>query len=452
MAVIVDAGPQAGEPAVALLAPMAQSAEAQYFPDGRDGVDRWGTEREGKTACGTGWGPGEYVCPLYEVQACPGERNWGTRWSPSARPVCDLACGACGGGMRTDTTDFCGHPRGWPGLLYAMWEMGGLRLDEYMAPPAKAPAPWPCSYAPVAEWGAKTWMPELHAAYGGAAPLIFTTVKSSRPGNKREPTPLRERFGTVADPYQGLLGVVGLVKDDLLDDCWEDRHRLIEFCAASGLNIMVTPQFSYYDSAETAGWIYNVARSFEWYRLSVEAGIPTVALDCPPFLMPWLYQEYFDFIDRNAVKCIAISLQTFSYIHPVQLQTFLQLNEALAPDAAVIIFGVNTPSVFGKVAKAFEGRSLLFANVEPFAKGAFYRLLDDRRAPAGWSQAQTFAWNARQFQDRAQAVLDALNQEHHDPLPEYRPPIEGEDQNKRRRRSSRRTPRPRAGSRRSKTR
>ena len=35
----------------------------------------------------------------------PGEKvlavshgNFGTRWLPSERPVCDLACGACGGG------------------------------------------------------------------------------------------------------------------------------------------------------------------------------------------------------------------------------------------------------------------------------------------------------------------------------------------------------------------
>jgi hypothetical protein len=445
VAELIDADPEL-EPRVVLVSPTALSAEPSYFEDGREGTDRWGNERRHKTACGTGWDG--WVCPLYVEEACPGELNAGTRWIASENRVCDLACGRCGGGERADTTDVCGHVRGQPGFTYALWEMGGLRLDRYMAPPvASPPASWPCGFAPTLQWGGKEWMPELHASFGGTWPMVFTSVKTAHPGNRRVPTPLRERLGG----HTGLLGVHGLVKDDLLDDMWEERHRFVDFCKASGVDVMCTWQLSYYDVAETAGWIYNVARAFELYRLFAEAGFPVCALDVPPFVMPWLYQEYLDFIDRNAVKCVTISMQTFSYIHPLQLRAFGELHEALPDDAAVIIFGVNTVPVMIKVATRFAGRPLVFSNVEPYTKAAFFRLTDDRRAPPGWTKPQTFAWNARYFEDRARTVLAAVNEREPEPLADYLPPVEGASK-RRRRRGRRMTPRPRSGSRRSRSR
>ncbi len=445
MAVKIVEADKEGIPHVAILDPRTFTADERYFVDGREGTDRWGNERKDRIACGTGWD--DYVCPLYVSEACPGERNFGTRWLPPFNTVCDLACGTCGGGLRADTTDFCGHPRGQPGLDYAIWEMGGnLRLDSYTAPPVSPPPVFPCAFAPTAEWGARAWMDELHKAFDGHWPMILTTLKTATPGNRREPTLLRERLGD----YTGLLAINGQTQDDYLDDCWENRHRILEYQAASGVDLVCTPQFSYYDIAETAGWIYNIARSFEWYRLAVEAGIPHVSLDMPPFAMPWIYDEYLGFVERANVKCVSISLQTFSKVKQIQMRSFHELQRRLPADVSIVSFGINTLATFVKLATPFRGRNLVFSNVAPFIQGAFYKLPDHRRAPAGWTQAHTFAFDSRMFQDQCQRVLDTLNETSGPELADYRPPVEGEGEaNSRSRRGSSRTPRPRRGSRRS---
>ena len=112
---------------------------SSFFIDGREGVDRWGRERAGLTACGTGFDG--YVCPLYLEESCPGDRNRGDRIDVNYKATCDLDCGACGGGGRTETLGVCGQEKGLANMQAAIAEMGGsLRLDKWTAQPVRAPS------------------------------------------------------------------------------------------------------------------------------------------------------------------------------------------------------------------------------------------------------------------------------------------------------------------------
>ena len=366
-----------GEEVPLLVMPLAaREAEqrTQYFEDDREGEDRWGNKRKGRMVCGTSW---EDACPLYLSDTCPGERNPGVRWAPPEFTYCDLRCGACGGFTRADTINYCGlPPKGQPMLDIAIAELGGhLRMDQRVAGPAKVADPWPCSYAASVEWGSGVYLKVAKP------PMVFVTMKTAK-GSRRARTSLRDRLGG----YTGQIGVNGLCLDDLLDDVWDTRHDTLEFCMDAGVHTFVTPQFSYYDSDPMAMWFYNENRGMEFYRLAVEAGFPVVALDCPPWSPKYMHADRMEFIQGMKVKCIAMSYQTRRNIDPTQVKYAKELNEELDPDVSLIFFGCNTLPVILTLAKLYAGRNILFSNVEPFAKAAFFRLLNNQIAPPKWSE------------------------------------------------------------------
>lgn len=406
--------------------PLDVQSDSQFFVDGRAGQDRWGHERHDRIVCGTGWGPEEYVCPLYADETCPGERNDKLRWMPWDFQTCDLCCGACGGGERDDTISVCGQHKGQFGLELALAEMGGtFRLDKKTAPAAPIPAPWPASYAPTVEWGGKEWL--RHAEREIGLPMVFTTMKTAQAPIRRNSrfTPLRDRLG-----FTGQIGVTGLVKDGLLDDVWDRREATIEFCAESAVHTMVAPQFSFYDFDNPAMWHYNEARTAEWYRLCLEADcFPVVALDMPPYLTPTRYRDRLSYIHGNGVKCLAMSYQTMAGLDAGQIRFAQELNEELDDDVSFILFGCNQLKNIVIMAKALAGRNLTFSNVEPFAKSAFFRTLRGR-APVSFSRgpngetdkalgkARTFTYNVEEslkIHDLALAKSGGPRSEGHGP-------------------------------------
>jgi len=408
------------------LAALAAEQHSQYFEDDRDGEDRWGNTRRGRTVCGTSW---EDACPLYLSETCPGEKNKGVRWEPAFFAFCDMRCGACGGYTRADTISYCGSPpKGQPMLDLAIAELGGsLRLDERQAPPGRVAPPWPVSYAPTVEWGSGVWLDVAKP------PMVFVTMKTAK-GSRHSRTTLRRRLGD----YEGIVGVNGLCKDDVLDDVWDAREETIEFCHAADVHTFVTPQYSYYDGDPMAMWYYNECRGVEFYRLAVEAGFPVVALDCPPWSPEYMHRDRMSFIQGSGVKCIAMSYQTRRNMHPTQVRYAQQLNQELDDDVAMIFFGINTLPTILMLAKLYAGRNIMFSNVEPFAKAAFFRLLNNQLAPPAWSErpeghsmrcqegpivkgkptncaacragkargkGRTFAWNTEQFVKRCDLAL-----------------------------------------------
>jgi hypothetical protein len=359
--------------------------DSPYFPDDREGVDRWGRERAGLLACGTGW---HDVCPAYLEESCPGDANRGTRIEPSTVRVCNLDCGACGGGGRSETMAYCGWPKGRAFFDSAIAEMGGtLRMDRWSAPPS-APAPtFPSRYIPSVEWGVKTYLPEMD---GDPPPVLSTTMKTAKPGKM----PLRERLAG----YEGMLIVNGLNRDDMLDDMWDDRRRLYRFCREADVDIMVTPQFSYYDSRQLCMATYNTNRIFQWYVECMEAGFPHVALDMPPYHRDWLVDEYLDFIKRNKVKLISISYQTFRGemgLDPRQIMNARRrLHRELDPDVAILVYGLGSAQGWVIVATSFPGRQVVFSNTSPFSRANFFKLLPaDASAPPGMTKGQVFERN-----------------------------------------------------------
>ena len=381
------------------------SNDADYFVDGREGVDRWGRERKDLIACGTGWDG--YVCPAYAEEACPGDRNPGDRLAPNRVRNCDLLCGACGGGGRTETMAYCGWSKGRKMFATAVAEMGGsLRLDRYQAPPAKPVPTFETSYVPSCEWYVKGLMPTLTEQMGGPWPMVATSVRTAYPGIRRDGQPLRERLGN----YEGSIMVHGLAKDDVLDDRWDDRHRLMRWCQQQGVDTMVTPQFSYYEEDQNCMAVFNTNRIFRWYQECAELGFPHVALDWPPANMPWAREEYLDFILRNDVKLIAPSLQTVHEtggISPRFLADFRRLHAELPADVSVAMFGVGVLVAYVQIARMMPGRNLTFVNPKAYFAATQWKLLNESPAPPGWSKADAFAYNVQtmtQLSDRAISV------------------------------------------------
>jgi hypothetical protein len=140
--------------------------------------------------------------------------------------------------------------------------------------------------------------------------------------------------------------------------------------------------------------VYNAARSFTYYEECVEMGFPVSCLHCPPWMPDWYLSEWLSYIERNQVKCISFSFQTIRMmgLHVLAAQRY---NEALPDDAAVIVFGVASVQNASMLSYLYGQRNLVFSNVGPYAKAAFFRLATGDPAPPGWTKGDTFAWSTK---------------------------------------------------------
>ena len=385
---------------------------ANYFRDGREGVDRWGRERERLWACGSGFGEHEYVCQAYVEEACPGNKNPGDRSLPHEREVCALDCGECGSwGEKKLTIAYCGWKRGQPMWDAALAEMRAisddtLRLDQVKAPPHEQQGPYPATYGPVLEAYAKDWLEQSGLA--ATMPFASTTMKTAGRSYRRTKQPIRDRLGG----FEGYLVVNGYTKDDLIDDVWDDRAAVIDFCRRSEVDAMVTPQYSFYFERQPCMLLYNAHRIFRWYRECMEAGFPRVVLDLPSGMATVRYMEDFaEFIVRNEVKYVSLSWQQFKErggLSPVVMRNAKLWHELLPADVHVLVFGLALPAKIAAAAKLMAGRSLSFMTVEPTARALFYEVMPSgTKAPAKWSKTDVFTHNyahATKMTERAYAA------------------------------------------------
>lgn len=371
-----------------------------FAPDPRTGTDRWGRDRADLRVCGDG----EYVCPAAREESCSGDGNPGTRIEPARTRVCNLQCEYCGGGGRVATFTRCGWQRGQPMWDQSIAEVGGsLRLDKWTSPPPDRRAdPWPTPYVPVVEAYAQHW-PVVQTL-----PMLGTTMQTSMPPKRdmNAARTIRERLGG----YRGKLIVNGLVKDDMLDDAWDDRSRFIEFALRSRVDVMVVHQFSYYDGDHSCAHLYNANRAFYQYHQFREAGFPLVVMDIPPYHRTWFQDEYLNFVARSDIAAIAISMQTFGFrgsLHPLHIRGLKHIHSRLAPDVAVMVFGIGTLIGMTQITKMFPGRNLVFSGKEPYGQSIFFQLMPNgTSAPPGMDKAAVFAHNLKWAQNAARAIKD----------------------------------------------
>jgi len=387
----------------------------EYFRDGREGKDRWGRERRTLWACGTGWGEDEYVCPAYVEEACPGNKGKDMRMAYDETTKCELLCGKCGGGDRAETIAYCGFEKGQPLFNDVVKEFGGsLRADRWNCTPSTDIGPWGTTFMPSVEWGAKAWIPTLNDRYaaqvqqeGGEPatyyPWLATTYRTASPGKTRDGQRLRERLGG----FPGKILVHGLVKDDVLDDFYDDRKRLFRWLVNEKPDIVVTPQFSYYSDLQNCMFTYNTNRIFQWFCECRELGM-TVGLDWPPGSFEWQRQEYNSFVERNEVKLIVISYQTLGsrglegYAYELQ-----RIHQDLPPDVSFLLMGIGQVTSFLQAGLSLPGRNLCFAGSDAFARAAFFRLVGGDLAPKRYTKADTFAHNVMHYRKITNKVAKA---------------------------------------------
>lgn len=399
------------------LAPARVIARCSYFPDGREGTDRWGTPYKDKQACGTGWE--SYVCPAYVEESCPGCRNPGNRIEACDVQTCGVACGVCGGGGRSRTVAYCGQEKSTMNTT-AFGEMGSsLRLDRYSCDQSAEPVlDFPVNWFPMVEQdrndsGGKTgqskgtWMSHL-----GGYPMFGTTLKTfyeSMDSSRRKP--LREKLNISTD---ALLMVNGLVLDDMLDDCWEDRDRILDELVDE-VDIMVPPQFSAYTALQNWMALYNANRVLEWHCAAVGRGFRHVALQHPGNQAKWLLNEYVEFAHRSNVKLVAISLQTAHHEKGGYKGGLYDLKWAVEnypSDCRYIVSGPSSHRLIAQVSSAMRaGRKdvkIAFTNVNAYTGSVFFQVYPTaRKAPADWSKGRCFSHNVRVFADLTDKVLAA---------------------------------------------
>lgn len=368
----------------------------EFFVDGREGVDRWGRDRTKVLACGTGWD--DYVCPAYVEESCPGNRGPGLRSEGDRTMKCDLKCGQCGGGGRTETMAYCGWTRAAGPFKAAMGEMGGsLKLDRYKCAPAPALERWGVPFMPAVEWGAKAWQDDL-TRWNDGQPYewMATSLRTASPGQTRDGQGLRERLGK----YGGKIVVHGLAKDDVLDDIWDRRERVLKWLLAEDPDVMVTPQFSYYSDDQNCMALYNFNRIFRWYTECRDMGFRNVGLDWPPWNVEWARDEFLQFALRNEVKLICPSYQTMGSrggLISHYLYELRRLHKELPLDVSFLIFGQTNVTAFTQTAMSLPGRNVCFTTSDAFARAAFFRLIGGGLAPKRFTKGDTFAWNVMHY-------------------------------------------------------
>jgi hypothetical protein len=406
-----------------------EDPKCQYFPDDREGEDRWGTPYQEKVACGTGFGEDEYVCPLYVEESCPGCKNKGNRFYPCKQRTCSLDCGVCGGyDLKSGTIAYCGQQKSERFHDGVFAEFGGsLRLDRWTGGPGEArEADFPCAYFPIVEWGGRNWMRAfLSGKVGGWSrpehwpaevgfPLVGTTMKTIYPGRgraakaMRRGAPIRSRTG-LRDRLGGFKGdilVSGMVKDDLLDDCWEDRERILRWCRDEGATHMLTGQFSTYPDKQNMMLVYNTNRAFWWYERAMELGFKHVILDIPTdFHARWIMDEHFDYAERSGCKVFALYYAHYRArggMDPRTVWNARLVHDCMPKDAAVMLFGPSTLQRIAGLARIFRGRQMIFSTVEAYARSAFYRLVPGGiSAPAGMEKDEVFARNVESMEKLA---------------------------------------------------
>lgn len=392
--------------------------QCQYFQDGREGSDRWGTSYKNKWACGTGWGAGEYVCPAYVEESCPGCKNPGNRLDPCLNQSCNNVCGSCGGGGRSVTIAYCGQEKSlFNGSSHS--EMNGtLRCDQWTSTPEENDLVFPVNWFPVIEQDrndkttgkkadrvntGETWMSEL-----GEYPVIGTTLKTvyeSVFSSKRRL--LREKLGISDKPT---LMVNGLVLDATLDEIWDDRHDVLDYCMESGVNVMIPPQYSAYTDLQNYMAVYNANRTFQWYCEARERGFDHVALQHIGPQSPWLLQEFFDFAARSGTKLVSINMQlAHSEKGGLDMRGIKRLrdcDEGYPDDCKFIVFGLSTYPRIAQAANVLKKREVIYANVNAYASSVFFGTYPSgTRAKAGMTKGQVFAHNCKWFAEHTDKAL-----------------------------------------------
>jgi hypothetical protein len=315
----------------------------------------------------------------------------------------------CGGGGvdLSQTQNYCCATKGQPFMDVAIAEIqhlrgiDNLRIDQARVREQPGELPWtfPAIYFPTVEWGGRPWMEALeryadgpcpcckrdHGVYGRDWPMAATTMKTAATAYKaKRVTPLRTRLGE----FQGHLVVTGYTKDNLLDDVWDDRKRLIRWWKEQGVDTLVTPQYSAYPEWNCSLHIYNSHRQMAFYEEAVEAGIPRVAFDLGfGNNAKWYRDDWLTFLHNNQVPTVCLNYQQYASrgaLHPMAIREIRMLHDVLPTTTSVMIFGVGTPAKIMQASKLFAGREICFSTVEAYARAAFYQMV-----PQGTSAPRT---------------------------------------------------------------
>jgi hypothetical protein len=270
-------------------------------------------------------------------------------------------------------------------------------------------------FHPVVQWAANAWLEELHAAQEARTgtrgyPELATTLKTAMPSRGRAWGTARKDLRQRLAGYTGTLVVNGLAKDALLDVAWEHLEQVLEFCRASRVDVMVTPNWTL-DGDATAAF----ARARRYYERCADLEFPSVVLDVPPF-DPAIRNRYLNFIHDQAVPAIALSYQSFrgrSGLLPQHMAGAMWWHDQLPDGVHVLVYGVARQIAVAQLGALFRGRPLTFSGVTPYARAIFYQLVlpgsAPVRAPAGMSKATVFVRNVHTLEDLVTRTLAAVD-------------------------------------------
>lgn len=252
---------------------------------------------------------------------------------------------------------------------------------------------WPTAFAPIVDGypGLGDQLNEL--------PMLVTTAATTLPP-KRDMARCKTIRGRLHD-YPGLLAVAGLARRDVLEDAWEQRDRVIEFCQHSRVDIMVVHQFARADRPGELG--AATARAFEQYALYADAGFDTVAMTIPPD--PRYQAEYIAFCISEQVPVVAVESRTDGgALEPLHLAGLQRIHAGVPVDVPVMVFGVSAVVGMAQLARVLTGRRVLLASKVPYFASIYRQLMPHNMQASGIARSQVFASNVRWMQDLAVRV------------------------------------------------
>ena len=239
------------------------------------------------------------------------------------------------------------------------------------------------------------------ALHGGR--VFGATGRWITPKHRR---PLREVYRLGQDTK---LALQLYVEDRVLEGFWAARRRIIADLAGMGFDLVLTPNFSVWRTAERFHHLVQERRAIAVYHELVEAGVPAVPDVSFSFFEPdgRLWAEWINSqpqLQAVSIFCGGRKIHAEVRAHRETVEDIALLHRAVRPNVAFILGGIHALPRLVDYRRAAPGRRLVICNGMAYGLAQRRRLLARGRDSVARSARECFLLNCAE-NDRAYASI-----------------------------------------------
>ena len=239
------------------------------------------------------------------------------------------------------------------------------------------------------------------ALHGGR--VFGATGRWITPKHRR---PLREVYRLGPDTK---LALQLYVEDRVLEGFWAARRRIIAELAGLGFDLVLTPNFSVWRTAERFDHLVQERRAIAVYHELVEAGVPAVPDVSFSFFEPdgRLWAEWINSqpqLQAVSIFCGGRKIHAEVRAHRETVEDIALFHRAVRPEVAFILGGVHAPARLVDYRRAAPGRRLVICNGMAYGLAQRRRLLTPGSDLVARSARECFLLNCAE-NDRAYASI-----------------------------------------------